>query len=74
MYSVLKQTILDVQITHKANNRTGQEKKSIEKNRCQNFALSDLGDVETGKEYKPRESYRPRKNTDKQNSYEQLHF
>lgn len=43
-------------------------------NRCQNFALSDLGDIETGKAYKPRESYRPRKNTDKQDSYEQLHF
>ena len=31
-------------------------------NHCPNFVLSDLGDVETGKEYKPREAYKRRKN------------
>ena len=27
-------------------------------NHCPNFALSDLGDVETGKQYSPRGPYR----------------
>lgn len=28
--------------------------QSRKANKCENFALSDLGDVDTGKEYKPR--------------------
>lgn len=31
-------------------------------NKCKRFALSDLGDVETGKQYKPR-TYKPKKKT-----------
>ena len=32
-------------------------------NHCQNFALSDLGDVETGKQYNPRQKKIRRKTT-----------
>lgn len=48
-------------------NSNGKElymsRKEINKaNKCKNFALTDLGDVETGKQYKPR-TYKPRQKT-----------
>ena len=39
-------------------------------NHCKNFALSDLGDVITGKQYKPR----TRKPKTEKESFEQLSF
>lgn len=32
-------------------------------NHCPNFALTDLGDVETGKEYKERGTYKKKRKT-----------
>lgn len=34
-------------------------------NHCPNFALSDLGDVETGKQYKPHERHGKRHSADR---------
>lgn len=36
-------------------------KQVTRENHCPNFALSDLGDVETGKEYRPQEARKPRR-------------
>ena len=42
-----------------------QTRKQINRvNHCPNFALTDLGDVETGKQYKERETYRKKHATD----------
>ena len=43
-------------------------------NHCSNFALTDLGDVETGKEYRPRETYKTRKKIECNEKYEQMNI
>ena len=41
-----------------------QTRKQINRvNHCPNFALTDLGDVETGKEYKERDTYKKKRKT-----------
>lgn len=44
------------------------KKRITRENHCPDFALSELGDVESGK------PYRPRKKVGHMDSYEQLHF
>lgn len=41
-------------------------------NHCVNFAPTDLGDVETGKKYRPRVQYRQRQKIKNDDEYEQM--
>lgn len=56
---------------HPKGKQLRMDRKQINKlNSCPNFALSDLGDVETGKQYNPRKVQR--KNNRKQITFDDL--